>query len=74
MEALMPIILKWISLGEQALPHILALVSGVREILAKGGTSAEELRAAIDAARARHASADVANALAEELRLLHLDE
>lgn len=70
MPTLIPLILKWLALGEEALPHILALVSGVREVLDKGGATAEELRSAIDAARTRHASADVATALAEELRRL----
>lgn len=63
-------ILNWLKLGAEALPHLLSLVAGVRDILEKGGTTAEELRAAIDAAKARHASADVAEVLAEELQRL----
>lgn len=63
-------LLSWVLRGLEAIPNVLAIIAGVRDVLDKGGATADELRAAIDAARARHASQDAADVLREELRKL----
>ena len=43
-------VLTWVLRGLEAIPNVLAIIAGVRNVLDKGGATADELRAAIDAA------------------------